>query len=225
MEIRRYADLIRRYADFPVPVKISHMKVVEGITVSEKYCVIGLGASTSEKTWETSKFLEIIHYLWNKYHLVSYLCGEEKERYLYEQIEKTGKCDYIKSYIGKTSFQEWISLIKGASLYVGNDSAGVHIAASVSVPSIVIVGKWQYKRFFPYDKGLEKENEILPYPVFSELQYECINCREKHMKKGIGNRECKKAIKAGRPCLCVADVTVAQVKDAVDQTIVKYDIQ
>lgn len=225
MEIRRYADLIHRYADFPVPVKISHMKTMEKIIVSERYCVIGLGASTSEKTWETSKYLEIIHYLWNKYHLVSYLCGEDNERDLYEQIEKAGKCDYIKSYIGKTNFREWISLIQGASLYVGNDSAGVHIAASVSVPSIVIVGKWQYKRFFPYDKELEKGNEILPYPVFSEQNYDCTNCREKHMKKGIGNRECKKAVKAGKPCLCVSDVTVEQVRDAIDQTIDKYSIQ
>ena len=218
MEIRRYANMIQRYADFSVPVKISHMKVAPK-EVPEQYCVIGLGASISEKIWEVSKFSEIIQYLWDKYHLKSYICGEEKEEYLYKQLEITEKCNYIKSYIGKTDFKEWISLIKNASLYVGDDSAGVHIAASVSVPSVVIIGKWQYKRFFPYDRELEKESEVLPYPVFSEKQYKCVNCREKYMKKGIGNRKCMNAIKAGKPCLCLSDITTQQVRNAIDWVI------
>lgn len=224
MEIRRYANLIARYADFPVPVKISHILVKEE-EVSEKYCVVGVGASISEKMWEIDKFAEIIQYLWNRYHLISYLCGGENEKFLVEQLIKTGKCDHIKSYVGKTNLQKWVSLIKGAVLYVGNDSAGVHIAASVYVPSIVIVGKWQYGRYFPYDKELDTGQEMLPYPVFSEQQYACVNCREKYMRKGIGNRACKKGIKAGKPCLCVADITVKQVKEAIDRTIVKYNIE
>lgn len=223
MEIRRYADLIQRYADFPVPIKISHIQIEEKKT-PVKYCLIGLGASGSEKIWEPTKFLEIINYLWNKYHLESYICGEEREKVLYEQMKTIEKGDHIKSYIGKTNLNEWISLIKGASLYLGNDSAGAHIAAAVAVPAVVVVGKWQYKRFFPYDKELEAENEILPYPVFSKFQYECINCREKYMKKGIGNKKCMKAIKNGSPCLCIADITVQQVKEAVDMMIIKHNI-
>ena len=217
MELKRYAGLIGKYGGNKVPARISHMSLgKENEKERKEYCVIGLGASTPEKIWDIANFAEVIRFIRKKYRWTVCLCGGEKERFLYGQLKRLIDCEGVECHIGKTSMEEWAGMIRGAVLYVGNDSAGVHIAASVGTPSVVVVGKWQYRRFFPYEVEEKTGKEKLPCAVFSKKQYDCVNCREKHRKKGEGNPACKRAIREGGPCRCLADITADQVIEAIE---------
>lgn len=62
-----------------------------------------------------------------------------------DEVEKGDKLLYIKSkgislMLGRTDFKGLAGIIKGASLFIGNDTAAAHIAALYSVAAIVFLG-------------------------------------------------------------------------------------
>lgn len=54
--------------------------------------------------------------------------------------------------VGKTSILQMSSLIKRCGLYIGADSAGVHIACANNIKNVVILGGGHFGRFLPYSK-------------------------------------------------------------------------
>ena len=46
-------------------------------------------------------------------------------------------------------------MIRGAVLYIGNDSAGIHIAAMYQIPSICIRPGYYKGQFLPYIEDVE----------------------------------------------------------------------
>ena len=59
-------------------------------------------------------------------------------------------CDSFYNLSGKTSLDDVIFLIKNSSVVVANDSAPMHIAASMKKKIVAIFGPTDYHRFGPY---------------------------------------------------------------------------
>ena len=60
---------------------------------------------------------------------------------------------------------EFINMIANASLVIANDSAPIHLAAALDVPSICI-GSEAVGRFIPYFLEKSREGMVLPRLVY-----------------------------------------------------------
>lgn len=47
----------------------------------------------------------------------------------------------------KTSFDEWVEVLRNAEFIFGNDSGYIHLASMLRTKSFVIAGFWNYGRF------------------------------------------------------------------------------
>jgi ADP-heptose:LPS heptosyltransferase len=67
---------------------------------------------------------------------------------------------------GKTTLRQVASLLRKCRLYVGAESAGVHIACAVGTPNVVVLGGGHFGRFLPYS----------PLTSVVCLPLECFGC-------------------------------------------------
>jgi len=91
---------------------------------------------------------------------------------------------------------ELAELLRGARLYIGNDSGPMHLAAAVGTPTIAVWGSSDSRRWRPWDV----EHRVVQNP------FECNPCP--------GYR----CLVAASP-LCIESVTVEQVNHAVDELL------
>ena len=94
------------------------------------------------------------------------------------------------------SIPELAELIRGARLYVGNDSGPMHLAAAVGTPTIAVWGSSDSRRWRPWSV----KHRVVQNP------FECNPCP--------GYR----CLVADSP-LCIESVTVAQVNAAVEEML------
>ncbi|KJR42497.1 Glycosyl transferase, family 9 [Candidatus Magnetoovum chiemensis] len=119
--------------------------------------------------------------------------GSEEEKPLVHQIISAMKAEKPLNFAGALNIRELAGVISRAGLFICNDSAPMHIAASLNVPTVAIFGP-------------SKSVETSPYGnVYSvvEKDYPCrYTCDETtcHHKPRWG---------------CMEDITVEDVFDAV----------
>jgi ADP-heptose:LPS heptosyltransferase len=94
------------------------------------YAVIHPVASTPEKTWRAEGFIEIARYL---------------EQHGLEPVFAGGGGDDLTAFrqfrvVANAPLRELKTLLRGASLFVGNDSGPAHVAAAFGVPVVVLFG-------------------------------------------------------------------------------------
>jgi len=94
-----------------------------------------IGASRSNKTWETEKFIQVILNLLRNTNFKIVLFGGYNEICLKPWFEKI-KHDNFVNLIGKSNLKELVSLITKVDLFVTNDTGPMHIAAALRVPII-----------------------------------------------------------------------------------------
>jgi ADP-heptose:LPS heptosyltransferase len=82
--------------------------------------------------------------------------GASDERRAAEILAKC-KSPYLKSAIGVLSIRQTAALLETCSIFIGNDSGPLHLAAAARVPSIQIFGhaetedNWTKIRFAPWN--------------------------------------------------------------------------
>jgi heptosyltransferase I len=77
--------------------------------------------------------------------------GSESERANVDVLLASAK-SYIVNLAGRTTIRELISLVKGASLVISNDTGPGHIASALGVPVVMIFGPTNPARVCPYKK-------------------------------------------------------------------------
>jgi ADP-heptose:LPS heptosyltransferase len=98
---------------------------------SRPYAAIHAVAATPEKTWPPERFLEVARQLERSHGLEPvFLAGPGEDLSLFSEFRTLAGAplDHVKS------------VIKGASLFIGNDSGPAHIAAAFGVPVVVLFG-------------------------------------------------------------------------------------
>ena len=91
------------------------------------YAVIHPTASSPDKTWPAERFLEIAARLATD---VVFILGPGEDSAPFHEYE----C------LSGAPLEETKSLLKGASLFIGNDSGPAHMAAAFGVPVVVLFG-------------------------------------------------------------------------------------
>lgn len=142
------------------------------ITPESRNAVIFPGAERGpSKRWPEEYFARICKYL-HSYGFNVFLCGSSKERKL---------CDFISSLsssttnlAGLTTIKEISAIISMAKIVIGNDSGGVHLAAALNIPVVVIFGVTDPEKTKPLGKNVKIitiENIVHSYKISRKSKF------------------------------------------------------
>ena len=148
-----------------------------------KYAVLAPGAGWPGKQWLPERFAEIGDRIQQQYGLQVLFIGSRSEQPLCDQICASMKSQAI-ALAGTTSLKQLASIISKASLFVGNDSGPMHVAACFEVPSLVLFGPTIASKWAPRHAAVKV------------LQHEdCSGCVSWHFRaKCLHHNRCMKAI-------------------------------
>jgi heptosyltransferase III len=111
------------------------------------YAVLQPEARLDAMRWPPEKFVEIARWLREKHAILSILNIASAGPAAAEIRSTIGKFAVVPPPFG---LPELIALISGASLFIGNDSGPVHIAAALGTPSVVIYGPTNPAQWHPW---------------------------------------------------------------------------
>lgn len=142
------------------------------------------------KNWPQERWEETIRTIYQKHGIPTVIIGTSPEQKAYEG-------EGVINLTGKTTLLQMAALIKHARLLLNSCSLPVHIAAAFDVPTVVLYGYSESKRWSP-----RKQCSM----VCSRM--ECSPCDGYY----------------GKPCpwekpLCMEDISVNQVVEAVEQQL------
>ncbi|MDD5155233.1 MAG: glycosyltransferase family 9 protein, partial [Candidatus Omnitrophica bacterium] len=152
------------------------------IAEKDKIAVISAGARSDTKRWQPDKFLELVPKLVGEFGLKIVLVGDSDDipasRYI------ASKCEFpVLDLAGKTSIGQLAFLLKRSSLVVSNDSAVMHIASYLDVPTVAMFGISDERRYGPWSE--------LSVAVKKDIH--CRPCSKAQCK--FGTLECMELIK------------------------------
>jgi lipopolysaccharide heptosyltransferase II len=103
-----------------------------------KFIGFHIGAGYPSKLWTPEKYGILIKRLYDEFGIHSILVGGEEDRAMAKRIENIIRDTDSANCIGRANIKETAALIERCTLFIGNDSAPVHIAAAIGIPVIVI---------------------------------------------------------------------------------------
>jgi lipopolysaccharide heptosyltransferase II len=126
-------------------------KYLKDNSVSEGELLIGIhpGAPFIPRRWPKERYAEVADQLIQKYGATVVFLGGRDEIGLVDTIMRMMK-EKALNLTGSTTIRQAIALIERCSLFIGNDSSLMHIAAMLNVPVIALFGPGRYPIFAPY---------------------------------------------------------------------------
>lgn len=117
---------------------------------SSKYICITPSTLQKSKQWDTASWSYLIDRI-SKDGLFVFLCGgSADENYIseiYSSISDTSHCYNVS---GHFTFDQFAALLSGAELLISIDSAPVHLAAALKVPTLVLCSRvYRYENIIP----------------------------------------------------------------------------
>lgn len=106
------------------------------------------GSPISIKRWQPERFAELADWLIVKKRAQILFVGVPDEIPIITQIQELMQ-NMSVSLAGKTTIPKLASILKNSSMFIGNDSGPMHLAAAVNIPTIGIYGPGDPKRFGP----------------------------------------------------------------------------
>jgi len=156
------------------------------------YVVIHPAAVMETKRWPAQRFAQIAKAMQDRQFTVVLTCGPGEENMVGEVAREAPGTSIM---LGLT-IPELAELIRGAKLFIGNDSGPMHLAAAVGTPTIAVWGSSDSRRWHPW----EVEHRLV------QNHFECNPCP--------GYR----CLVAASP-LCIESVTVEQVDTALEEML------
>lgn len=120
----------------------------KGITDEEQVVCVSPGAKSYIKRWSEGGFAKVCDKLIEEFKVKVLFVGDEGDRLICERIINSMK-HYAVSVAGMTNLRELAWCIKRSKLLITNDSAPLHIAGSLGVPSIAIFGPTDHRKYGP----------------------------------------------------------------------------
>lgn len=109
---------------------------------------VGGKGFNGRKRWAPDRFAQVARELVERFDAHVVLIGGNEDVERSEEVAAMVPRN-ITVLAGKTSLKESSALIEMATLFVGNDSCPLHIAAFVGTPAVGIFGPSNYKQFTP----------------------------------------------------------------------------
>lgn len=171
----------------------------EGINKGEFIIALNPGSSWKSKIWPSKNYARLADILIRKFKCKALLLWGPGEEGLIESISSAMEEKPIIA--PRTDLKELAFLISRCTLFIGSDSAPLHIASSFPVPSIGLYGPTDPRRNGPYgpeNVAVKKDLSVLP-------------CRRK------GCRKCKAQD-------CMELITVEEVVEQVENKMKDLEV-
>ena len=106
------------------------------------------------KSWRTDGFVDLIRYLNEAYTFPIVIVGGKEPLDLEISNEITNKCKVKPlNLTGKIALLELAALLEKAKLFVGVDSAPMHMASALKIPTVGVFGPTNIAEWAPWDNG------------------------------------------------------------------------
>ncbi|HNX67993.1 MAG TPA: lipopolysaccharide heptosyltransferase II [Candidatus Omnitrophota bacterium] len=154
--VQKFEDTLELW---PRPEDVERMsRRIEMLGVKEGTRFIGfvMGSSPNwpSKRWPAGHFLELAKKLFKKYDARIILIGSPDEAPLGEPFHALGT-KKVLDIIGKTSLAELPAIFERLHLVVSGDTAPLHVAAAMNVPTVALFGPTDPKRHLPPGKKID----------------------------------------------------------------------
>ncbi len=150
----------------------------------------GSGGYSTARRWAPERFAQLASTLFHDVGGQLILLGGPEEAGLHRHILGMMHADMpARSFAGKASIKVTAAVLEEADLFVGNDSALVHIAVAVGAPTVAIFGLTNHKAWGPYTGGaLERHATVV------RLDLPCMPCfyrgHDLGTPQGCATRDC-----------------------------------
>jgi heptosyltransferase-2 len=160
--VEAYIGLLRRVfggvdGQSPMPVVVPSYeweKDLESFGLEEGYIVLSPGAEYGgAKVWPPARFKRVAAMVSKKTGRRIVVVGSKGEELAADEIlENTGAG---RNLAGRCSVDELLSVLRGASLVIGNDSGPAHMAAAMGRPTVAIFGSTSPSWTAPRGRAVE----------------------------------------------------------------------
>lgn len=171
----------------------------KGISKGEFLIALNPGSSWKSKIWPSRNYARLADILIKKFRAKVILLWGQGEESLVESISSTMEEKPLTA--PRTDLKELASLISRCTMFIGSDSAPLHIASSLSVPSVGLYGPTNPHRNGPYG----------PENIAIKKDLSTLSCRRK------GCRKCKTQD-------CMQLITVEEVVEQVENKIKELEM-
>ncbi len=155
-----------------------------GIQRSQPIVVLQPGARYWFKAWPPERFAELADRLTADYGCQILIGGSQQDLGVARQIQEASKSTLV-AMAGQATLKEFAAIVKRASLFVGNDSGAMHMAAALGVPLVALFGPSN-----PAEWG--------PRGARTEVLYKGLDCRRCfHPTCRRGEQSCMRLISVG----------------------------
>lgn len=157
------------------------------------------GMQSDSLRWPENKFIELIDRIGEKNNVTVVLFGSPEESPVCARIERSVRKPLINA-AGKTSFEQFASLLKKCSIAVCNDAGPIHVAVASGIKTVCICG--------PVDEK-----------VYAQFR---LNGNNLVVKKDISCRPCYNKFRltfCRQNKRCLTDISVQEVFDAVNSLL------
>ena len=159
-ETIRNLDVLKQ-ADIPTPIQNTTFEVAsedkkwtsdfltsQHIQVVNPIAAIHPGSPIPQKRWKTDRFAELADWLVTQKQVQILFVGVKDEIPIINEIQDKMQTD-SKNIAGKTNIPQLASILLTCSIFIGNDSGPMHLAAAVGTPTIGLYGPGDPERFGP----------------------------------------------------------------------------
>ena len=98
---------------------------------------LGIGGSFPSKRWPPSRFAELAQWIADTFEALPVIVGDKRDLEDGESIVRAMSMQAVNT-AGLTSLRQCAALLKRSSLFVGNDSGPMHLAAAFGLPIVEI---------------------------------------------------------------------------------------
>ena len=204
MELARNAEFASALLETPVAASTADLtRHAAGKAIAQQhglqtpYYVLFPGASEAMRRWPLNNFKQVAQRVHAQTGWMGVVCGTAADLAIADQLCAEAGAPVL-NLAGKTTLSELTGLLSTASLLVSNDTASVHIAAALGVPTVAALGGGHVDRFLPY---LPESSpfRILPQAVTHPM--DCFDC----------GWWCKFPLGPDDPAPCVANIALEHV--------------
>ena len=132
------------------------------------------GKDAKYRRWPVLKFAHVIDKLIGNFNLSIILFGDKDEKELCNNMQSVIHNKVI-NLGGKTSLEQFMSLIKHCRLVLCNEGGSLHIAVALGMPTVSIFGPVDEKKYGPHSPGMSKHIIVSDRskckPCYSKFKY------------------------------------------------------
>lgn len=199
---------------------LSHISLPDNIEIfqrlpSQKYILLCPEASNSDRTIDISQVREIFSYLKQRFGYLVVISTDNRDLSYNSELELLAEETGGLAFLGTTTLPQYFQLISKTELLVSCDTGAVHVACALGKKVLCLKGWWDYEYFLPYNFDIQHNGDKLPKVLYSEPMPECAFCGSKGCY--AQNENCRKRRENGKSLKCNFDISIGQVKNAVEE--------